>query len=316
MSPIQTLVVKASQTYSSSDFRQLAMLYPIAPLFATLLLVARDIHALGGLGLDRAAALKSKGKALVGAGNTDELRVHFFRHQQTHANVLKVSQGVHEHEGLTTLTDKGREDARRLGHHLSTQGQFKTIYHSPMLRAKQTAEEMQGAMAEHGQHVKLVPLEQIRTLDRGKGEGLPLKQLTEDAKAGKVHEGQETHEAQNLRLHQGLHHIIKASQGEKNTAFIGHYHSVSSTLADVFAKGGARKPSYIPPDLKEAQLKDKVWIKNGSHSVVSIKPSKVADQLDKDGKMVFDPETIRIEKWGELLQPDGKLAHPQIKPYK
>lgn len=280
-------------------------------LFAALALVVYHVDALGGVGIDRAAAL-GKGKAIAettSAGSDDTLRLHVLRHGQTHANVLQYSQGAHEFGKWTTLTDEGREGAKQLGHRLASEGNFRTIYHSPQVRAKQTAEEIKKTLAGHGQHVELVPIHDLRDSDRGPHVNeLSLEQLTRDRKAGVVYPGAETPEQMEQRLHRGVHHIIKASHGQSDVAYVGHTAGVSRIMADVFAD--AKKPYYIPSHWDSETSKRHIKIANTSHGVVALKPSKVADHLDKDGKLIYDPHSTHIEKWAEARKPDGSWDLP------
>lgn len=95
------------------------------------------------------------------------LQIYFIRHGQTEWN----TQGMMQGRNNSPLTQKGRDQAKKLGEHLKTE-EFDVIYSSPLGRAMETTELILGDSKK-----EILPIDEFKEIAMGKVEGIPKEEF-------------------------------------------------------------------------------------------------------------------------------------------
>jgi alpha-ribazole phosphatase len=159
--------------------------------------------------------------------------VYLARHAETVWNVERVFQGHQDSE----LTERGQEQARRLGQRLADE-RLQAVYSSDLGRAMRTAEQVAGP---HGLTVR--PHQGLREIDTGVWTGLPrpevqarpewsamLDRYRKRPWEHRMPEGETVGEVQ-IRSLAALREIAESHPGER-VAVIAHHLVVETILAE------------------------------------------------------------------------------------
>lgn len=98
------------------------------------------------------------------------MKIYFIRHGETLWNTLKIFQG----SSNSPLTEKGREQAKKLGERLRNT-EFSNFYSSPMGRTLETSQLIIG-----DRDIKIETIEEFKEISVGEMEGVPRENFEGD----------------------------------------------------------------------------------------------------------------------------------------
>ncbi|MFB0917986.1 MAG: histidine phosphatase family protein [Clostridiaceae bacterium] len=176
------------------------------------------------------------------------MKILVIRHGQSEADILKVCEGRADY----SLTDKGIADARTMARYVTGRFKIDRIYSSPLLRAKQTAEEIL--------KLKDCPIDyedDLMEFNNGQLAGCPFSEVQERfpvIEGVPPHEsvyGQESKLAFRARAEKVLSKILSENHPEDTVALVTHGGMINQLFKSFLR---------IPYDIN-------VWVENSDCSV-------------------------------------------------